>query len=145
MKTPSIILFNKPSETEKFDKEKFLNSLKQFGEFDSKIVDEGLKELSQFPELHYSRLIELGIKSLKNDDDAKKYYERYWKDSGIFNRLRRITGYISSDLSTWNDAKKAEEKDRLKHISAKRKLTSQEEKIIKEIEKSEQENLYGKS
>ena len=49
MNTPSIILFNKPSETEKFNKEKFLNSLKQFGEFDSKIVDEGLKELSQFP------------------------------------------------------------------------------------------------
>ena len=68
MKTPSIILFNKPSETEKFDKEKFLNSLKQFGEFDSKIVDEGLKELSQFPELHYSRLIELGIKSFKNNE-----------------------------------------------------------------------------
>lgn len=121
MKTPSIILFNKPSETERFDKEKFLNSLKQFGEFDSKIVDEGLKELSQFPELHYSRLIELGIKSFKNDNDAKRYFERYQiKESESFERLRRITGYLVGTLSRWNDGKKAEERERVKHsISAK--------------------------
>lgn len=121
MKTPSIILFNKPSETERFDKEKFLNSLKQFGEFDSKIVDEGLKELSQFPELHYSRLIELGIKSFKNDNDAKRYFERYQiKESESFERLRRITGYLVGTLDRWNDGKKAEERERVKHsISSK--------------------------
>ncbi len=33
-----------------------------------------------------------------------------------FERIRRITGYITGDLSTWNDAKKAEERDRVKHI-----------------------------
>jgi ribonucleoside-triphosphate reductase len=32
-----------------------------------------------------------------------------------FQRIRRITGYLTGDLSTWNDAKKAEEKDRVKH------------------------------
>lgn len=121
MKTPSIILFNKPSEIERFDKEKFLNSLKQFGEFDSKIIDEGLKELSQFPKLHYSCLIELGIKSFKNDDDAKRYFERYQiKDSESFERLRRITGYLVGTLDRWNDGKKAEERERVKHsISSK--------------------------
>ena len=124
MKTPSIILFNKPSETEKFDKEKFLNSLKQFGEFDSKIVDEGLKELSQFPELHYSRLIELGIKSFKNNEDAKKYFERYQVEESVsFERLRRITGYLVGSLDRWNDGKKAEEAARVKHtISEKQKI-----------------------
>ena len=115
MKTPSIILFNKPSEIERFDKEKFLNSLKQFGEFDSKMIDEGLKELSNYPAVHFSRLVELAVASFKNDEDAKKYYDRYHQYTGIFNRLRRITGYISSDLSTWNDAKKAEESQRVKH------------------------------
>ena len=109
MKTPSIILFNKPSETEKFDKEKFLNSLKQFGEFDSKIVDEGLKELSQFPELHYSRLIELGIKSFKNNEDAKKYFtndnilviKRYAKEEYLpgqyFISLKDVRGKMSKE------------------------------------------------
>lgn len=33
-----------------------------------------------------------------------------------FERIRRITGYLTGDMSTWNDAKKAEEKDRVKHI-----------------------------
>ena len=32
-----------------------------------------------------------------------------------FDRIRRITGYITGDLTTWNDAKKAEEKSRVKH------------------------------
>lgn len=31
-------------------------------------------------------------------------------------RLRRITGYLTADLSTWNNAKQAEERDRVKHI-----------------------------
>ncbi len=33
-----------------------------------------------------------------------------------FERIRRITGYLTGDMSTWNDAKKAEERDRVKHI-----------------------------
>ena len=144
MKTPDSVLF-KENEIEKFDKEKFIRSIKQFGEYNSEIIDKGLEELSNYPAVHFSRLIELATSSFINDEDAKKYYDRYWKYNGIFNRLRRITGYISSDLSTWNDSKKAEEKDRIKHISSERKLTPQEEKTIKEIEKSEQENLYGKS
>lgn len=32
-----------------------------------------------------------------------------------FERIRRITGYLTGSLSTWNDAKKAEEHDRVKH------------------------------
>ncbi|MFV0431266.1 MAG: anaerobic ribonucleoside triphosphate reductase [Alphaproteobacteria bacterium] len=31
-------------------------------------------------------------------------------------RIRRITGYLTGDLSSWNGAKKAEEKDRVKHL-----------------------------
>ena len=36
------------------------------------------------------------------------------KGSG-FIMVRRVTGYITGDLSTWNNAKRAEEKDRVKH------------------------------
>lgn len=40
------------------------------------------------------------------------------KDVG-FERIRRITGYIVGTLDKWNDAKQAEERDRVKHgISA---------------------------
>lgn len=33
-----------------------------------------------------------------------------------FSRIRRITGYLVGDMSHWNNAKAAEEKDRVKHI-----------------------------
>lgn len=33
-----------------------------------------------------------------------------------FSRIRRITGYITGDMETWGSAKKAEERDRVKHI-----------------------------
>ena len=32
-----------------------------------------------------------------------------------FERIRRITGYLVGSLDRWNDAKKAEERDRVKH------------------------------
>jgi hypothetical protein len=144
MSFPKNIIYNKTYEIEKFDKEKFIGSIKQFGDYNSEIVDKGLEELSRYNPVHVSRLVELGINCLTDEESAKKYYERYWEETGIFNRLRRITGYISSDLSTWNDAKKAEEKARIKHISSERKLTSQELKTVKEIEKLEEQKNYGK-
>ena len=33
-----------------------------------------------------------------------------------FQRIRRITGYLVGTLDRFNDAKRAEEKDRVKHI-----------------------------
>lgn len=32
-----------------------------------------------------------------------------------FERIRRITGYLVGTMDKWNDAKRAEEKDRVKH------------------------------
>lgn len=32
-----------------------------------------------------------------------------------FTRIRRITGYLVGDMSHWNNAKRAEEADRVKH------------------------------
>ena len=34
-----------------------------------------------------------------------------------FERLRRVTGYLSGDVSRFNDAKRAEERDRVKHMT----------------------------
>ena len=33
-----------------------------------------------------------------------------------FQRIRRITGYLTGTLDRWNDAKRAEERDRVKHF-----------------------------
>ena len=33
-----------------------------------------------------------------------------------FERIRRITGYLVGTMDKWNDAKKAEERDRVKHL-----------------------------
>jgi len=32
-----------------------------------------------------------------------------------FERIRRITGYLTGSLDSWNDAKQSEEHDRVKH------------------------------
>ena len=38
------------------------------------------------------------------------------KGKGIkFERIRRVTGYLSGDVSRFNNAKQCEEKDRVKH------------------------------
>lgn len=37
-----------------------------------------------------------------------------------FERIRRITGYLVGGLDRFNDAKRAEEKDRVKHLRMER-------------------------
>ena len=41
--------------------------------------------------------------------------QRFWFSKVPFNRIRRITGYLVGTMEKWNDAKKHEEKDRVKH------------------------------
>lgn len=36
-----------------------------------------------------------------------------------FERIRRITGYLVGTIDRWNNAKRAEERDRVKHSMAK--------------------------
>lgn len=36
-----------------------------------------------------------------------------------FERIRRITGYLVGTMDKWNDAKRAEERDRVKHTMGK--------------------------
>ncbi|WP_369297210.1 anaerobic ribonucleoside-triphosphate reductase [uncultured Neglectibacter sp.] len=37
-----------------------------------------------------------------------------------FERIRRITGYLVGTMDRWNNAKRAEEKDRVKHTMSAR-------------------------
>ena len=52
------------------------------------------------------------------DDD---HVELSWaKHNSKFERIRRITGYLVGTIDRWNDAKRAEEKDRVKHDGRQR-------------------------
>lgn len=52
-----------------------------------------------------------------NKEDMLKVTERDLGKGVPFSRIRRITGYLTGDLSTWCGSKKAEERDRVKHVS----------------------------
>lgn len=45
-----------------------------------------------------------------NDEEVELIYK-----APPFERIRRITGYLVGTLDRWNDAKRAEEHDRVKH------------------------------
>ena len=45
---------------------------------------------------------------------AKSHNEKMGQGVG-FERIRRITGYLVGTMDKWNDAKRAEERDRVKH------------------------------
>jgi len=41
-----------------------------------------------------------------------------------FERIRRVTGYLSGDVKRFNNGKRAEEKDRVKHTGVKELMAS---------------------
>jgi len=53
--------------------------------------------------------------SFNKENDEVLLNISYSQPTG-FERIRRITGYLSGSLDTWNDSKRKEEKDRVKHI-----------------------------
>ena len=58
-----------------------------------------------------SRLVKLTIKSCITGG-----FDVDYKVQNVpFERIRRITGYLTGDVKTWNNAKKIEEQERVKH------------------------------
>ena len=55
------------------------------------------------------------IKTLSIEYDGDFVNLRYTFEPVPFNRIRRITGYLTGDTETWNNAKKAELNDRVTH------------------------------
>lgn len=58
------------------------------------------------------------LKSLKIEVDGEYANLTYEFESAPFERIRRITGYLVGTMDRWNDAKRAEERDRVKHSVA---------------------------
>ena len=56
----------------------------------------------------------LTVLEIKMCDDGK--VDLNYKTQGEkFERIRRITGYLTGDLNSWNNAKRSEEHERVKH------------------------------
>ncbi len=49
------------------------------------------------------------------DNECPKCHRHEEEDGPKFERIRRITGYLVGTMDRWNDAKRAEERDRIKH------------------------------
>lgn len=114
------IIYRNPNEVESFDMKRFLASLSQYAKVSEKEAQEVLTEFDQYENMHVSCLVEAGAKLIgkkAGTKQAEEYLESHakWFDEGKFERLRRITGYLVGTLDRWNDAKKAEERARVKH------------------------------
>ena len=48
-----------------------------------------------------------------------------------FERIRRVTGYLSGDVKRFNNGKRAEEKDRVKHTGIKEVMSCSKVKCAK--------------
>ncbi len=55
------------------------------------------------------------IKSLDIEVDGDYVNLSYVLEDVPFQRIRRITGYLVGDMHHWNNAKRAEERDRVPH------------------------------
>ena len=119
-KTMKKIIYKNPNDAENFDMKRFLKSLSKYATVSEKDAKKVLADYDKYETMHVSCLVEAGMKLLEqagDDKAAKEYFNEHaeYFDEGKFERLRRITGYLVGTLDRWNDAKKAEEKARVKH------------------------------
>ena len=85
-----------------------------------KVTSVGLENFTEEEARNYvdyvRERIENPLKTLevKMCDDGK--VDLNYKTQGEkFERIRRITGYLTGDLNSWNNAKRSEEHERVKH------------------------------
>lgn len=83
-------------------------------EYDATIPEEELPAYVERGKKLYGNHIK-GI-SLEIDPNDNDFVFIHYETRPVpFQRLRRITGYLVGDMCRWNNAKRAEEKDRVKH------------------------------
>lgn len=82
--------------------------------YDEDIPGEELKAYIDRAKKRYGNVLH-GL-DIQIDPDDEGYINLTYSTSKVpFQRMRRITGYLVGSLDRWNDAKRAEEKDRVKH------------------------------
>lgn len=141
------IVYRNPNEIENFDLKRFVKSVNRYAKISEKEAKEVLADFDQYETMHVSCLVEAGMKLIAAKDEkvAREYFEEYadWFGEGKFERLRRITGYLVGTLDRWNDAKKAEEKARVKH-SVNSAINDAERLVALETQAMEQNIAYAR-
>ncbi len=141
------IVYSNPNEIENFDIKRFLKSVNKYAKISEKEAKEVLADFDQYETMHVSCLVEAGMRliSAKDEEAAREYFDEHaeWFSEGKFERLRRITGYLVGTLDRWNDAKKAEEKARVKH-SVNSSINDAERLVALETQAMEQNIAYAR-
>lgn len=77
------------------------------------------EEVMRYAEIISKKNHNLPLKSLTltlgKDEEGEFVDCEYELEEIPFERVRRITGYLVGTMDRWNNGKKAEEKDRVKH------------------------------
>lgn len=79
-------------------------------------ADFSTEELKYYVEVAKSKTPKMTLKTLEvrlAEDGGVDL--KYCREGEKFERIRRITGYLSGDLTSWNNAKRSEERERVKH------------------------------
>ena len=113
------IVYFEPSDMVKFDIDRYEKSLNKYANVPREAIEKALESLEEYENLHVSRLVSTGVALIDefgDEESAHRYYDEHSKYFGEkFERLRRITGYLVGTLDRWNDGKRAEESQRVKH------------------------------
>lgn len=73
--------------------------------------------------------LDVAVEDNKRKENKKerkiKIMEKVVGEGVKFERIRRVTGYLSGDVSRFNNGKRAEEKDRVKHSGVKEVISEE--------------------
>ena len=75
-------------------------------------------DISQQEARAYAERAPKGVTLVKVETDGE-WVNLTYCDRVPFERIRRVTGYLTGSVSRWNDAKRAELHDRVKHATPK--------------------------
>ena len=83
------IIYNNENETANFDIDKFYKSLNKYGEVSKEAIEKELENWHYDP-LHYSCLVEIGVKLLPDEESARAYYNDHAKENQDFESLQKL-------------------------------------------------------
>lgn len=122
------IIYHDTNDVVNYDPERFYRSLSQYTALTSEDIVKALEDYEQYETMHVSCLVEAGTRLIwekEGEAKARAYFNNCgWYGDQKFERLRRITGYLVGTLDRWNDAKRAEEKARVKHSTDTPKMSA---------------------
>ena len=92
-----------------------INFKKIIAEKIAKVVDLKTEEIQEYIKYLENKHPDETLKSLSITIDGEDVDLDYVFQPQNFERIRRITGYLVGTTDRWNSAKRAEERDRIKH------------------------------